>query len=120
MKGATKVSALSRCHVPIVYEDHPAWPLLCSHECPQLRSGRNYGQSCVVFGDLQIKRTPGSMHYVRAGACIQLGPQYRCKHKQICVPQNAKFVDGCGWQGTLPRDGKCPSCGSTILREVKT
>ena len=114
------MDAKSRYRVPIVYEDHPDWPLLCSFECPQLRLHQSVGLHCVVFGDLRIKRTPGVTRYARAEACIQLGPHYRCKHKQICVPQNAAFVDGCGWQGILPLDGKCPSCGSTILREVKT
>lgn len=32
----------------------------------------------------------------------------RCKHRK---PGDGGIVDGCGWQGERPDDGKCPGCG---------
>lgn len=121
MKGAAKVGVRVRHTLAVVYDDHPDWPNLCNEDCPQLRKSYGYPYVvCGVFGDLRALHTPGKSRYARDTRCIQLGPIYRCKRKQICVPQNAAFVDGCGWQGPRPAQGVCPSCGSTILREVKT
>jgi hypothetical protein len=41
----------------------------------------------------------------------------RCKHMK---PAGGGFVDGCGWQGRRPQDGKCPECGSDILKIIST
>lgn len=42
----------------------------------------------------------------------------RCKRIKK-PPGDGGVVDGCGWQGHAPQSGACPSCGSTLLREVK-
>lgn len=120
MKGATKVGVWVHHTLAVVYDDHPDWPNLCNEDCPQLR--RSYGYPyvvCGVFGDLRALHTPGKSRYARDERCIQLGPIYRCKRRKN-PPGDGGIVDGCGWQGPRPRDEACPSCGSTMLREVKT